>query len=328
MGQALIDALILGCGRIAGGYDKASEGMPPRTHAGAYAARGDVRLLACVEPDPERRKAFASRWNVAHAFEGIADLRASGLAFDVASLCTPDDRHAADLEALLDVPVRAVLAEKPLAIDAGDAARVVTRYRAAGRALAVAYLRRWDPSVRNVASRIASGEFGAPCRATAFYGKGLMHNGSHMIDLLRLMLGPIRPVGASARFAGPWATDPTLDAVLEASGGAPIHLFATDHGLYDLFEVTLVFERAVVELREGAGRITVRPIAPTPGFAGHFRPDTGVEMPVRQPESMGWAIDNLIAHVRHGEALACDGETALETLQVCSTLRDSVGKEH
>ncbi|MCA3246900.1 MAG: Gfo/Idh/MocA family oxidoreductase [Azospirillum sp.] len=322
MDKALIDAAIVGCGRIAGGYDNADPQMYPRTHAGAYARRSDVRLVACVDPDADRRTVFARRWGIERQFASLEQLRAADLMVDLVSLCTPDIRHADDLATLAQMPIRAVFAEKPIARDVGVAVDLVDRFATAGRGLAVAYLRRWDPAIRDLAAAIAAGRYGSLRSVNAYYGKGLLHNGSHMVDLLALLVGELRPLTARVRCAGFDASDPSIDAELETRDGAPIWLHATDHHDYDLFEATLVFARGVVELREGAGLVVERMAEATPGYAGHRRPGRGVRWPVRQAEAMERAVANVVDWMRDGVPLACDGSIALAALRLCARIRE------
>lgn len=321
----MISAAIVGCGRIAGGYDEPVPAVPPRTHAGAYRARADVRLVACVDPDAERREAFARRWGVERQFADLGELRRADLPLDVVSLCTPDARHADDLAALAEIPVRAVFAEKPLALDPVAAEKIVASYALAKRGLAVAYLRRWDPAIGELADAIAANRYGPFRGAQAHYGKGLMHNGSHMVDLLVSLVGALRPVAARARFAGPDAGDPTIEAELETVDGAPVRLLATEHRDYDLFEATLVFARGVVELKEGASIVVERLAEATPGYAGHRRPSQGVRRPSRQAEAMERAVANVIGWLDTGAPLACDGAIALDALRVCARIRELAG---
>ncbi len=320
MAETMIDAAIVGCGRIAGGYDETASSGPPRTHAGAYRARGDVRLVACVDPDSERRAAFRRRWGVEREFASLDDMAAAGICADIVSVCTPGERHAADLDALLAMDVGAVLCEKPLAPDLTQARAAVSNYGVKGRPLAVAHFRRWDPNIVELAALIRAGTYGALQSGTGFYGKGLFNNGSHLIDLFATLVGWPEPLSAADRFAGPGAGDPTPDCVLRAPCGAPFRLIATDHTRYDLFELFLVFDAAVVELREGASRVTVRAPIPTPGFAGHRRPGAGDSWPPRQDEAFARMIGATIDAAVRGTPVACDGATALRTLSICAAL--------
>ncbi len=316
----MIDAVIVGCGQIAGGYDETASSGPPRTHAGAYKARGDVRLAACVDPDSGRRAAFRRHWGVERAFANLDDMAAAGIRADIVSVCTPGERHAADLETLLAMDVRAVLCEKPLAPDLAQARAAVSSYGAKGRPLAVAHFRRWDPNIVELAAHIRAGTYGALQSSTGYYGKGLFNNGSHLIDLFATLVGWPEPIAAEYRYAGPSVNDPTPDCVLRAPCGAPFRLVATDHTRFDLFELFLVFDAAVVELREGASRVTVRAPVATPGFAGHRRPGAGDAWPPRQDEAFARMVDATIDSAMHGAPVACDGATALRTLSICAAL--------
>lgn len=315
----MISAAIVGCGRIAGGYDEAGNGVPPRTHAGAYRSHG-VRIAACVEPDPERRAAFCKAWNVERAYADLAELSRSRTRFDLVSVCSPSEHHAADLELLLDMDVGGVICEKPLALDVAVARSAIERYRAARRPLAVAYLRRWDPNVADLSQSIQSGAFGQLQTAVAFYGKGLFNNGSHVVNLISFLAGPLEAISAIDRFPGLNAADPTLDCELRTRTGAPVRLVATDHRNFDMLELTLVFTKAVVEMQEGASRIVVRPIVPTPGFSGHVRPGSGESRPTCQDEAFTRLVGDMIGAVRAGGPIACDGADALDTLSVCAAL--------
>lgn len=323
--KGALSAGIIGCGKIAGEYDEPGGSGHARTHAGAYTRRSDVRLVACIDPDADRRTAFARRWGIERQFASLEQLRATDLALDLVSLCTPDFQHADDLATLVQMPIRAVLAEKPLARNVGAAADLVERFANAGRGLAVGYLRRWDPAIRHLAATIATDRYGSLRSAHAYYGKGLLHNGSHMVDLLTFLVGEIRPLRARVRCAGYDDDDPSIDAELETRDGAQVWLHATDHRDYDFFEATLVFASAVVELREGTSLIVERIVEPTPGYAGHRRPGEGVRWPVRQAETMVRAVANVVDWVQTGAPLLCDGRIALETLRVCARIQEIAG---
>ena len=47
--------LIVGCGKIAGGYDQMSIDSTIKTHAKAYSQNPDFQIDACVEPDNEKK---------------------------------------------------------------------------------------------------------------------------------------------------------------------------------------------------------------------------------------------------------------------------------
>ena len=55
---------IIGCGRIAGGYDQMVPTEWSATHAGAYRLCPETELVAVADSDPETLKDFQEKWHV------------------------------------------------------------------------------------------------------------------------------------------------------------------------------------------------------------------------------------------------------------------------
>ncbi len=173
-----LKALIVGCGRIAGGFDEYGPDSAVLSHAGAYQRHSGFEIVACVEPDTECRDGFAKTWAVPAAFSNLDKCLEADTPFDVASVCVPTANHGAILERLLDTEVKAVFCEKPLTDDVAGSERLIKAYAEAGVLLAVNYLRRWDPSVVALRHEIESGEWGQVRTAMGYYTKGVLNNGS------------------------------------------------------------------------------------------------------------------------------------------------------
>jgi predicted dehydrogenase len=320
-----LSVLIVGCGAIAGGYD---ERRPTRakstgvfTHAGAYRAHKGYHLAACVEPDAKRRKAFMARWRVKQGFASLGECLESGAAFDVASVCVPTPAHAAQLEALLAFPVRAVFAEKPLTGAPADSRRIVAAYAKAGRPLAVNYFRRFDPAMRALKREIASGAWGRVHGAVGYYGKGLVNCGSHLIDLLAYLWGPLAPRAVIGWTADHAPNDPSLDAVLEGPGGGLFHLVATDSRAFFDFELQITTDNGRIAIEEQGQRLRVRRVKPSPLFAGYRVLDSGKFHPTGFGQALVEGVGNLHRCLIRGEALLSDGTNALAAEEICAALQ-------
>lgn len=87
--------------------------------------------------------------------------------------------------------VRAVLAEKPLAMDVERAERLVRMADERDIILAVNYSRRYAPSYRRLASWLESAPIGTIHRVDGIYVRGIKHNGTHWLDLARWLAGEI-----------------------------------------------------------------------------------------------------------------------------------------
>ena len=82
---------------------------------------------------------------------------------DLVVLATPSGGHAAQVRAVVDAGI-ACLVDKPLAVDAAEAAAVVRYAAAAGVPLTVFHNRRYDPEQATVARVVADGLVGTPFR--------------------------------------------------------------------------------------------------------------------------------------------------------------------
>ncbi|MBP2316828.1 Gfo/Idh/MocA family protein [Azospirillum soli] len=318
-----LSVLIIGCGAIAGGYDsdrpvdEANDGLI-LSHAKAYLHHGGFRLAGCVEPDPVRRATFMERWGVA---EGFADLDAcQDRSFDVASVCVPTNAHAAVLTALLTMPVRAVFCEKPLTADLDSGRRLAAAYAAAGRPLMVNHPRRWDPEMAVLRQEIADGAWGTLQAATAFYGKGILNNGSHIIDLLQFLLGSLTPRAASRPIIDRDTADPTLDGLLENADGAPVRLVGTDCRKYSLLELDLVFEKGRVQIEDGGFRVRRRRVRSDPRFAGYRTLDDGEIRHTGYGHALAHAIAGVESVLREGAPQLSTADTALSAQETATEL--------
>ena len=315
-----LDVLIVGCGRIAGGFDESGDG-PVRSHAGAYRAHGGFRLAACVDPDAERRVAFMAAWGVAAGYATLAEALGDGVRFDVASLCTPTSDHAAALEALLAARPRAVLCEKPVTDDLAATRRLVAGFAAAGVPLAVNHLRRFDARVRALRDELAAGDWGAVRNLVGLYNKGVLNNGSHLVDLIHLLFGPLEPVAVVAARHDGFPGDPTVDAVLRLHDGTPVHLVGADARDYAVFDLSIVAEAGLLALFDSGFRLVTRRTRPSPRFAGYRDLEDGTVEATGLDEAMGAAVANLHDAVTRGAPLWSDGASALAAQETCETLR-------
>lgn len=320
-----LSVLIVGCGAIAGGYDErrpptAKKGGGVFSHAGAYRAHGGFRLAACVEPDAARRRAFMVRWKVERGFATLAECRRAGLSFDVASVCVPTALHEATLTALLAMPVRAVFAEKPLTDDVAASRRIVRAYAKARRPLAVNYFRRWDPVMAALRAELARGEWGRVQNVVAHYGKGLFNCGSHVVDLLGFLWGPLAPKAALRVLDDHTAADPTVDAVFAGPGGAPVYLIGTDSRLFFDFEIALTTDKGRLVIEEQGQRLRLRRVGLSPLFAGYRVLERGRWHATGFGDALIAAVGNMHRCVTRREKLASDGRNALAAQEACAAI--------
>jgi UDP-N-acetyl-2-amino-2-deoxyglucuronate dehydrogenase len=188
MDRRVIRAAIFGLGRIGHGFGISATGEP-LCHSESYVRLPGVALTLGIDPDGAARARFAGRFPGATV---VADASAISprTRVDVASIATPAEVRGAAVDAALALGARIVLAEKPLAASTIEAAAIADRCEAAGATLIVNYSRRWTPMLAALRAAISPvGILGPPLGATIRYTGGIIHNGTHWIDLLLAMFG-------------------------------------------------------------------------------------------------------------------------------------------
>ncbi|MBI5164708.1 MAG: Gfo/Idh/MocA family oxidoreductase [Magnetospirillum sp.] len=319
-GVQILDVLLVGCGAVAGGYADRSDGA--FTHAAAYRRYGAFHLAACVDPDAARRQSFAERWGIENAFASLEDALADGRRYDVVSICSPTQVHAEHLRRIADSGAKAVLAEKPLTGNPDESMAIVAQYRAAGIPLAVNYLRRWDPTVIALRDDLATGKWGQVLSAVIRYSKGIIHNGSHMLDLALLLLGPLSPVAAVAARIDHQADDPTLDAVLLTADGASVHLVGGDARAYFHIDLEIITTEGIISYGDGGFAVSVRRVAESTRFSGYRVLGDCEALTAGLGEAMVRAVADVHFSARGGPAPQCSGDDAVAVERLCRRLID------
>jgi predicted dehydrogenase len=312
-------AMVIGCGRIGGLNDESREGESPITHAGSFATHPGFDLVACIEPDDARRATFMRRWTVQHGFCDLASFCASGIDVDVVSLCTPSDTHDDYLRTLLDSPMKLMFCEKPLTTKLDTSREIAAAYIDADRPLAVNYTRRWNQTLRALRDEIASGKWGHLISGSGFYTKGILNNGSHLVDLLLYLFGKVDVVATTGIRIDDDADDPTLDAVLRTANGAAIHIVGGDARAFYMFELTMVMEYGVIALEAAGSVLRTRRRITSPLGEAELGSSSVVETEWRR--QFLCALDNIHDAVTRGAPLLSDASSAVAAQTICADLK-------
>lgn len=245
------------------------------THARAFSRHPDFRLVAAVDPVPALRSDFERAFEVP-AYASIADIPADVNA-DVVVVASPTETHACVVESFLArEPLRAILCEKPLAYSIEVARAMEERCRLAGIPMFVNFIRRADPGVLEVRSRLESGQIAMPFKAVAWYSKGLLHNGAHFADLLSFWFGPILDLKqvAPGRRVGDHDAEPDLR--FEFSRGSALLCAAREED-YSHYTVEIVAANGRLRYEQG-GEILWQAAVPHPVLSGYRRLGTAPEV--------------------------------------------------
>ena len=186
-------AAIIGAGRIGCGFDSPGS-KDVLTHAHALALNPRMKLVALVDKNSARGRKEARRWKT--EFFTDIDLMFKKTKPDAVIIATPDETHADMLVRVLEMRPRLVVCEKPVVTARKDIVRVKRAAARAGVPVIVNFGLRFAPSVEELRRDIARGRFGKVLCANGIYVRGILNNGSHMLDLARFLFGEMKKSSA------------------------------------------------------------------------------------------------------------------------------------
>lgn len=316
------EVLIVGCGNIAGRLDELQQSDlgPPLTHAKAYMQNEQFHVIGCIDPDGERRAAFQKYWGVENGYDTIEQVLRQGSKFDVVSVCSPTGFHLEHLEKILAISPGLVFCEKPVGVETGRATTLLEEYAQKNIPLIINYSRRFDESVKNFKADIASGRYGILRSGSGFYSKGILNNGSHLLDMLHFLLGDLIVDYVGIPVLDFKASDPTLPLVLHTSDDIPISLSPGNAKDYSMAELTLIFSKGQVTMMDGGLSWSFREVQESEVFAGYQvlkapRFENGLYL-----YSLENAVVNIADVLAGRSAPLCAGEDGLKVLKLCSEI--------
>ncbi len=197
-----------------------------RVHAAAAQKIDGLELAAVVNHRAESMADYAAQFGIARQYASVDALLAAG-EVDILSVNTPNYLHAPQAIAALDAGLH-VLVEKPMALNAAEAAAMQRASESSGAQLMVAHCWRFDEEVRWLKRQIDSGRLGKILRSKGYavhvnWGPGgwfveapyagggaLADMGIHAIDTARYLLGDPQPVSVYAKISTDY-TDYAVD---------------------------------------------------------------------------------------------------------------------
>ena len=318
-------AAVIGLGRMGSTFDdEMKQGgsiFLPYCHAPSYCESPQTDLIAGVDPHDEQRQIFGARWGLdesqlyADYREMLADAQP-----DIVSVCTTARHRSQIVQDCARAGVRAIWAEKPIALTLAEADAMVATCRETGTALAVNCARRWNPFFAETRRMIEAGELGEILQITGYAQCGLSHNGSHLIDTIRYLAGgEVKWVfgeiesDAAAQGEG----DPQGNGYLAFDNGVRSFIRSTPCGVAS-WEIDVLGSKGRVRSLNNAlqwdvsARVTDGSLAKKP-----------LAWPTRM-QGMGLTIiEDLVNASENGAVPRCSGDDGLKALEIALALRES-----
>ena len=241
--------LIVGCGRAAGLFDsldtgKASRGV--KSHAHAYRIQGQFDLVACVDTNVDRAKLFAEKFSIPNFGSDIREILKSHR-IDVVSITSPDVLHFQHtLDALRHGDsVKLVFLEKPACQKPDELDRLIRESDSRNIPIVVNHSRRFNTVYKEIRRNYTNGLYGDLLRVDAHYYGGWLHNGVHLVDIIRFLFSEeLENHQVIESISSGRPSDPTLTVRSELDESrVPIVLHGWHDDYYQIFDLEIRFSK-------------------------------------------------------------------------------------
>jgi predicted dehydrogenase len=165
-------------------------------HLYGYRKTGKARVVAAADPDSGQRKKAQNRWRVPKTYADFREMLKEER-FDMVSVCAPPRFHFPAVLAAAEAGVKAVLCEKPIALNLKEADEMIRACRERRVTLAIGHQRRFAPQHRRAKELLDQGVIGDVRHVIAECPPDVLRAGIHCLDLLLDFLGPLARVTAS-----------------------------------------------------------------------------------------------------------------------------------
>lgn len=307
-------ALLVGLGQIGMNDDL---GLDPDkyvyTHARALTEHSAFDLVAAVDLDQQRCSTFEQHYHLPtyqHITEACRQHKT-----DLVIIATPTTHHYQALQQVLAASIpKVVLCEKPLAYSMDEADSIVRLCSENNIDLYVNYMRRSDNAVAEIKRRIENNDITLPVKGTAWYTKGLLHNGSHLLNLLEYWLGPVVETTLINHGRKLDNNDFEPDVSIKFKQGEIIFLSAWEES-FSHYTIEILSRSGRLRYEHGGENVKWQSISKDPCFEGYTMLCEKQENIASDMKRYQWHVTEQLAQAMAGHrAYLCSGDEALQTL--------------
>jgi predicted dehydrogenase len=303
--------------------------------ADAIKRSSEIEVAACFTRSEEKRAAFASKYGC-RAAPSYEDILADPSIAAIVNT-TPNAVHL-ETTRMAAAAGKHVFLDKPIANSVAEGREIARICDAAGVVLALGYQRRRESHFRWIKAEIDAGRFGklvqAECnisrdrlgkidltswryQAAGMPGGVMLQIGIHYVDVLEMLLGPVKRVsGMSAQLVLPGDNPDVASLMLEHDGGAISNLTASYASASEYYMMNVYGKEASAYydlfnglrcLRRGDTKPSVVPVAANDTIREELEEFVACVRSGATPETDGWWASRNLAVIRAGIQSAREG---------------------
>lgn len=314
------NVLIVGAGNIGAFFDTPhSENV--LTHAHAFSKVEGFNLLGFVDISDDIGEKASNLWGVNY-YSTLEE--AFNNKIDVLSICVPDEYHYDILKKISNFPIKLVFVEKPLAKNMIEANEIIKIFKEKNIRCLVNYSRRFVTEFNILKDNISKGKYGKIISGNGYYGKGTLHNGSHLIDILRYLIGEIKNFQVINHKFDFYDDDPSVSAIFNFEKGGNFVMQNIPCNNYTIFELELLFEHRRIRIIDSGFKIEEYSVIDSKVFNGYRNLSEENEYETQLSTAMLNAVINMYNNLEYDEELKCTLEDGYKDMEVCERLKAEI----
>ena len=251
------NAVIIGAGNIASRFDTPKSTLV-LTHAHALSNHPRIQLVGMMDTNVINGKKEAKKWKTnfyADYHEMLKKVQP-----DIVVVATPSVTHKEVLIDVLHSKPKVVIMEKPVVDEKREIALIRRIALKSGVPVIVNFRRRFDPALLEVRDALVKGTYGSVLSASAMYSKGIMHNGSHIMDLARYFFGEMLSAKAMHTIDDFNGGEPTVGGFATFERCPQFYFMAGDERSFYVFEFEIVTEKYRIRFIDEGRRISIQKV--------------------------------------------------------------------
>jgi len=313
-------AAIVGLGNVAWKY-RCNRSSPDcaLTHADVYQKRPDVELAGGCSPQKEDQEGFNKRYKVP-VFDSIDELL-TRISPDIVSICSPHEFHFEHTLKCFEYRVPMIWLEKPASTKTSEISTLIEEQKKHRSTVLVNYQRRYNECYKRLKDLYINNSIGKVEFISLIYSKGLLQNGSHMLDILLYVLGD--DVNLSVENVTSSSTENNFSFILRALNSLQIFVAGISVP-YHCADIVLICKNGRASVLYGGMETKVETRFEHELFKGFYRlkeQDNKILGDGDITQAMSNALEDLILSYRQKTMPQSNLVTASKTLEIISKVR-------
>jgi len=291
------------------------------THARAFQQHPAFELIAGIDENESNCQLYHEHYP-GKTYQSINE-KIAQLKPDIIVISVSTGAHYSTLRKLLNIwKPKIILCEKPLSHNLLEAKKIVRMCKKNNVPLYINYVRRADYATKRIKELINQQVITFPIKGVVWYSKGLIHNGSHFLDLLQYWLGPI--VSFKKIIEGRLIEGDSEPDVLINFLDGDCYFIAAKEEDYSHYTIELISSKGRIRYDHGGEHVVWQPKINSDKFQDYQYLSKNHEIIKNNMNNIQWHVaEELYLAANHKDNSLCTGEEALKNLEILV----SIGKK-